>query len=234
MSFDRLRTEWCDDVSRRFSEQQQNDIFKVAERQFAASGLARTNMTAVAKEAGISEPTLYSHFGTKQQLFQEVIKHNSQVRLAALRRRFFSIADLPPVECIERMAEATVLACVEDGCNASVMVRGLMEIPDFAGDVYRCEIGYTEALWNAGIRMRFEDSLVRSRLAVHLVPYAGHACMAFGFWLATLGHKPTTAKAHACQYAGAAVYVARAVLSLAPESFGAATTLVPASREMAP
>ena len=75
-------------------------------------------------------------------------------------------------------------------------------MPDFAAEVYRAEIGATEALWNAETGTRFGDSLVRSGLAVHLVPYAVHACMAFGFWLAALRHKPATAQAHARQYAG--------------------------------
>lgn len=176
---------------------------------------------------------LHIHFGTKQELFQEVIKRNSQDRLAALRERFFSIPNLPPLECVESMAESTVLACVEVTGNASVMAWGLMEMSEFAADVYRAEIGATEALWNAEIGTHFEDSFVRSRLAVHLVPYAVHACMAFGFWLTTLRHKPATAQAHARQYAGAVVHVARAVLNFPPESFEAPASWLSAQRELA-
>ena len=229
--FDSRPAQTGSEVSRRLSEQR-DQILKITERQFAASGLASTTTTALAKAARISEATLYSHFGTKQNLFAEMIKRNSQDRLAALRKRFLSVPDLPPLESIESMAESTVLACVEDPGNASVMVRGLMEMPEFAADIYRAEIGSTEALWNAEIRTRFRDSLVRSRLAVHLVPYAGHACMAFGFWLATLRHKPATAQAHACQYAGAVVYVARAVLNIPPESLEATVSWLPAQREV--
>jgi AcrR family transcriptional regulator len=221
------------DVSRWLSEQRRRQILKLAERQFAAFGLASTTTIALAKAAGISEAMLYIHFGTKQKLFQEVTKRNSQDRLAALRERFFSIPELPPLECTERMAESTILACVEDTGNASVMAWGLMEMLEFAADVYRAEIGSTEALWNAEIATRFGDSLVRSRLAVHLVPYAVHPCMAFGFWLTTLRHKPATAQAHARQYAGAVVHVARAVLNFPPESFGAPASCLSAQRELA-
>jgi len=215
------------------SEQRRQQILKIAERQFAASGLASTTTITLAKAAGISEAKLHIHFGTKQELFQEVTKRNSQNRLTALRERFFSIPDLPPLECIESMAESTILACVEDTGNASVMAWGLMEMLEFAADVYRAEIGATEALWNAEIRTRFGDSFVRSRLAVHLVPYAVHACMAFGFWLTTLRHKPPTAQAHARQYAGAVVHVARAVLNSPPESFEAPVSWLSDQRELA-
>ena len=231
--FDRPRAQTGDEVFRRLSEQRRQQILRVAERQFAASGLASTTTIALAKAAGISEAMLHIHFGTKQRMFQEVVERNSQDRLAALRKRFFSIPNLPPLECIESMAESTVLACVEDIGNASVMAWGLMEMLEFAADVYRAEIGAAEAQWNDEIGTRFGDSFVRSRLAVHLVPYAVHACMAFGFWLATLRHKPATAQAHARQYAGAVVYVARVVLNIPPESFEAAASSLPAQREVA-
>lgn len=231
--FDMPRAQTGNEVFRWLSEQRRQRILKVAERQFATSGLASTTTIALAKAAGISEAMLYTHFGTKQKLFQEVVERHSQDRLAALRERFFSIPNLPPLECIESMAESTVLACVEDIGNASVMAWGLMEMREFAADVYRAEIGVAEALWNAETGTRFVDSSVRSRLAVHLVPYAVHACMAFGFWLATLRHKTATAQAHARQYAGAVVKVARAVLNIPPESFEAAASWLPVQREVA-
>ena len=213
----------------RLSEHRRQQILRIAEEQFAGAGLGSTTTIALAKAAGISEAMLSIYFGTKQELFQEVAKRNSQERLAALGERFFSIPDLPPLECIERMAESTVLSCVDDIGNASVMAWGLLEIPEFVADVYRAEIGATEALWNTEIETRFEDSLVRSRFAIHLVPYTVHACMAFGFWLAALRHKPATAQEHARQYASAIVHVARAILN--PESYEARRALLPSEIE---
>jgi len=232
-TFDRPRAQTGNEVFRWLSEQRQQQILKIAERQFAASGFASTSTIAVAKAAGISEAMLHNHFGTKQKMFQKVVERNSQHRLAALRKRFFSIQDLPPLECIESMAQSTILACVVDTGNASVMAWGLMETQEFAADVYRAELGATEALWNAEIGTRCGDAFVRSRLTVHLVPYAVHACMAFGLWLATLRHKPATAQAHARQYASAVVYVARAILNTPPVSFEGAACLAPAQCEVA-
>ena len=212
-------------VSCRFSgEQKRQQILKAAEEQFAATGFGSTSTATVAKAADVSEAMLYIHFGTKQKLFEEVLKRNTQGRLAVLRERFLSIPNMPPLECIESMAESTVLACVDDIGNASVMARGLMEMPEFAADVYRAEIGATEALWDSEIAKRFGGSPVRTRLAVHLVPYAVHACMAFGLWLTTLRHKPATAEAHARQYAGGIGDVARVALSFLSEPFVAAAS----------
>lgn len=199
-------------------EQRRQQILEVAAVQFAASGLRATTTDSLAKAAGISEPVLYTHFSTKEELFREVLQLNSQDRLAALRQRFCSISRIPPPDCVERMAESTVLACVDDTGNASIMAWGLLEIPELAADIYRSEIGSTELLWITELETRFAASPLRTRLAVHLVPYAVHACMAFGFWLSALHHKPSTAQAHAQQYVGWVVDIAREVLGSTAES----------------
>jgi hypothetical protein len=143
-----------------------------------------------------------------------------------MQERFFSMPLLAPLECVEKMAESTVMACVGDTGNASIMAWALLEAPEFAAEVYRAEIGSVETLWVAEIGSRFADSPLRARLALHLTPYAPHACMAFGFWLATLHHKPATAREHARQYARGIGDVARANLdfSPAPESSEAAAS----------
>jgi len=219
-------------VSHRLSrEQRRQQILRVAEEQFAATGLRATNTVTLARAAGSSEAMLYRHFGTKQQLFQEVVERNTLRRLAALRDRFFAIPDMPPLECIQSMAESTILACVDDIGNASVMVWGLMELPEFAAGVYRTEIGATEALWNSEVATRLADSPLRTWVIVHLVPYAAHVCMAFGLWLAALRHKPATAQAHARQFADGFIDVARALLNFPTESFEAATYRQPEQGE---
>ena len=213
-------------------EQRRQQLLTVAGEQFLATGFRATTTAAIAKAASVSEAIVYAHFDSKEKLFQEALERNSQDRLAALAKRFFGIPDLAPVEALESMAEATVLACVGEVGNAGMMAWGLLEIPEFASDVYRAEIGATEALWDAEIGARFGHSRVRSRVTVHLTPYAVHACMAFGHWLATLHHKPVTAQAHARQYAGGIADAARAVLNFSGESLTAGVRL-PYEREAA-
>lgn len=41
---------------------------------FLARGLKTTSMDAVAKKAGVSKQTVYSHFKNKKELFREVIQ----------------------------------------------------------------------------------------------------------------------------------------------------------------
>ena len=161
------------------------------------------------------------------------MERTTQQRLTGLEGRLSSIPDLTPLECIDRMAEATILACADGEGNASVMAWALLEMPEFAADVYRREIGATEAMWDSEIRNRFAGPAVRPPLAIHLVPYVVHACMAFGLWLATLRHKAATAQAHARQYAEGVVDAARMVLSFCPDSLGGAAARAPAKQESA-
>ena len=198
-------------------------VLRTAEKQFASVGIGATTMAALAKASGVSEPMLYRHFGSKRKLFEEVVRRNFQDRLAVLEERFQSIPSLPPLEFIAALAESTVLACVDDTGNASVMALALIEIPEFAADLYRAEIGTNEALWETQIGARLANSPLRSGLAVHLAPYAVHTCMAFGLWLAALRHKSATAQPHARQYADAVAHVARSVLMLSQHRLDAAS-----------
>jgi AcrR family transcriptional regulator len=192
------------------ADQRKRQILNAAEEQFAATGYHSTNSAALAKAAGVSEANLYAHFGTKEKLFQDAVDHSTQQRLVVLRGSIASLRSLPPVGSIEGMAAATVLACVEE--KGSLMAWALLEMPEFAADVHRAEIGATEALWISEIASRFGDSSAGEQLSIHVVPYAAHACLAFGLWLASLRHTPATAQAHARQYAGGIVHVARAAL----------------------
>lgn len=200
------------------SDRKRQQVLRAAEQLFCAAGLVSTATSAIAQAGRISEAALLLHFGSKEQLFREIVERNTRDRVAALRQRLVALPIMPPIEYIESMAESTVLACVGEIANVSVMVWGLMEMPAFAAEIYRGEIGAIEALWESEISARFLDSPARNRLAVHLVPYAVHACMSFGFWLAALRHKPATAQAHARQYAGGIADAARTLLSVSSGS----------------
>jgi AcrR family transcriptional regulator len=49
-------------------------LLDVAERLFAASGYAGTSFRAVTSEAGANQAAIHYHFGSKQQLFEEVVR----------------------------------------------------------------------------------------------------------------------------------------------------------------
>jgi len=160
-------------------ERRREQILKSAELLFAAIGMRSTTTSALAKAAGISEAILYRHFGAKQKLFERVVERNTQQRLAGLEGRLSSIPNLPPLECIDRMAEASILACTEREGNASVMAWALLEMPEFAAEVYRGEIGATEMMWDGEIRRRFADSPAAPARRSYCRRFENHLCAVY-------------------------------------------------------
>jgi AcrR family transcriptional regulator len=77
-------------------ERRREQILRSAERLFAGTGLRSTTTAALAKAARISEAILYRHFGVKQKLFEKVVEHNTQQRLAGLEGRFSLIPTSRP------------------------------------------------------------------------------------------------------------------------------------------
>ncbi len=56
-------------MARLKAPQRREQLISVATRQFAKFGYDATTTDAIAKAAGVTEPILYRHFGSKQELF---------------------------------------------------------------------------------------------------------------------------------------------------------------------
>ena len=64
--------------SRTKSEVKRNQILDAATLQFTQHGYAATNMAEIAKQAGVSKQTVYSHFGNKDELFITAISYKCE------------------------------------------------------------------------------------------------------------------------------------------------------------
>ncbi len=49
-----------------------------AERQFLATGYESVTMESIAQESGVAKQTLYSHFGSKRDLFLEIVRAQTE------------------------------------------------------------------------------------------------------------------------------------------------------------
>src|SRR5258705_1325102 len=176
-------------------------VLQTASAQFAATGLHGTTTLALAQAAGISEAILYVHFGNKTQLFREAVEINTEARLRSLDSHLSSIAAENQIDWIESMAEATMMVCLAGAANAILMNWALLEVPEFATDLYRNEIGSVRSLWDREVARRFPASRTREIVSLHIVPYAVNSCLAHGLWLATLKHTPESGEPLARQFA---------------------------------
>lgn len=88
------------------------DIARVAARLFAAQGYDATPVRTIAEAAGVTKPTLYYYFGSKEGVAQALLT----VPLTGLVESLRSLADAKgdPEEVLERCFEAHFAFCRED------------------------------------------------------------------------------------------------------------------------
>jgi AcrR family transcriptional regulator len=82
--------------------QRREQLLTVATRVFAKYGYDATTTAAIAQAAGVTEPILYRHFGSKQELFVAITQDVSQRTLCSWRELSASIDD--PAERLRAIA----------------------------------------------------------------------------------------------------------------------------------
>ena len=82
--------------------QRREQLIAVATRQFAKFGYDATTTDSIAKAAGVTEPILYRHFATKQELFTAITREMSDQTLAHWRELVGDIDD--PAEQLREIA----------------------------------------------------------------------------------------------------------------------------------
>ncbi len=78
MSTDLARSELLKQRRIPRGEKRREEIAAVAERVFLELGFTETTMQIVASRAGASKETLYRHFGSKEDLFSEVVRARAE------------------------------------------------------------------------------------------------------------------------------------------------------------
>jgi AcrR family transcriptional regulator len=68
----------------RRGETRRCEVAAVAQQIFLEKGYGQTTMQAIAERAGASKETLYRHFGSKEGLFQEIVRSKSEQIAARL------------------------------------------------------------------------------------------------------------------------------------------------------
>jgi AcrR family transcriptional regulator len=139
MNHENRRTEFCGTsagangerpAKRIAAADRRERLLETAAEEFACAGLRGTTTAALAKRAGISEPVLYIHFENKDRLFRETVERSVEKRLRMLEANPAQVDDDTLVDCVERMAEATVAVCLSDAANAALTAWALLEAPE--------------------------------------------------------------------------------------------------------
>ncbi len=88
------------------------EIARAAAKLFASTGYDATSVQMIVKAAGVTKPTLYYHFGSKEGLAQALVTVPMTELIARLRAIVESPAD--PGTALEQMLEAHFAFCRDD------------------------------------------------------------------------------------------------------------------------
>ncbi len=83
--------------------QRREQLIEVATKLFAKSGYEATTTAAIADAAGVTEPILYRHFKSKQELFVAIVRAMSEQTMQQWRASIEGVTD--PAERIRRICE---------------------------------------------------------------------------------------------------------------------------------
>jgi TetR/AcrR family transcriptional regulator len=92
------------DARKRNPEATRGAILEAAEKLFVASGFAATSMSDVAAQAGVTKSLIHHHFGSKEDLWNEV-KRQRVSHYADLQRRLLDEEDDDEATLIRRSIE---------------------------------------------------------------------------------------------------------------------------------
>jgi AcrR family transcriptional regulator len=88
------------------------DIARVAARLFATQGYEATSVRTIVEAAGVTKPTLYYHFGSKEGLAEALLTRPMAVLADAMRATLK--APIDPVGALVQVVEAHFAFCRED------------------------------------------------------------------------------------------------------------------------
>ena len=80
-----------------------NLIYRVALAEIAEVGLSRARIEHIARKSGVTRPTIYAHFPTKEDFLRELQSRTENRALVELRRR---LGDEPGGELVHRLTDA--------------------------------------------------------------------------------------------------------------------------------
>ena len=137
------------------------EIARAAAKLFAAIGYDATSVRMIVKAAGVTKPTLYYHFGSKEGLAQALVT----VPMTELIARLHVILESPgnPVTALEQMLEANFAFCRDDP-DRSRFVYALFFGPlgsELATELARFGQGLSEVM-AGGVRRLAEDGRIAS------------------------------------------------------------------------
>jgi len=115
-------------------ETTQQRLLEATLKLISEKGYPGATTREIAQEAGVTELTLFRHFGSKEKLFEEVLK--SYTFLPALKEMIPELEDLPCQEALTRIATKFILTLRKRKSMIKIMHTEIILYPDQIREVY--------------------------------------------------------------------------------------------------
>ena len=158
---------------RRVDSEKARRIVAAMRSSVGSRGATASTFDQVAQEAGVSRGLLHYYFGSKERLLVEVVRHDSELRVAALERR---LQDADSIDAIVEVLVTQLKDFVAEGDAAHALLhelfsvsRGNAEIREELAELYRRLRAQVAAILGAKqadgvVRLRGEPEAVASLL----------------------------------------------------------------------
>jgi len=139
----------------RRTEQKKESIRQAALELFREHGFKKVSIEDIARKAGVSHVTIYNHFGGKEELVRDTIKHTIQDVVAKSQEIIES--DLPYLEKMNRLIfSKTSVARLFKGQLIKQMAEDLPEISRYMEQIRQTVTGpLTDKLVEEGKRLKY-------------------------------------------------------------------------------
>jgi AcrR family transcriptional regulator len=104
-------------------------VLAVASEVFYREGIRSTSVDSVVARSGVSKPTVYAQFGSKQELVAAVLQHRYEQRRAALAQ-FLSERTGPPAEQLLAVFDWLARTHARKGFRGCPFTNAAVELPD--------------------------------------------------------------------------------------------------------
>src|SRR3954452_9726817 len=98
-------------TERRLDGDKARRIIEAMRASVGTRGAAASTFDQVAREAGVSRGLLHYYFGSKDRLLVEVVRHDCDLRIQALKQR---LAEADSLDGVVAAQVSEIEACVED------------------------------------------------------------------------------------------------------------------------
>jgi AcrR family transcriptional regulator len=112
------------------SERTRERILDAAADAFRERGFAATRLSDIADRAGLQAPSLYYHFGSKEELIEVVLALGVTRTFEHVKRRVGAVPKDDPVGRLRAAIEAHVEMVLETGDYSTANVRLYAQMPD--------------------------------------------------------------------------------------------------------